>query len=168
MECCDTPLKHRPSSTLRHHEIAYIFVDVEGRSAQNQHVCNFCSYVKIAVLRGRNAKKCHSELTEALGNRALPYRTVTRWAAALQRGRVTSASMRRIGRPRTMRTDVARAVIAQCLEDDRRWSLQELQAHTGIDQATVHKILREDLHMRKIAAKWVPHALTKEKKMMSL
>ena len=45
------------------------------------------------------------------------------------------------------------------LEDDRLWSLQELQAHTGIDQATVHKILREDLHMRKIAAKWVSHAL---------
>ena len=45
-----------------------------------------------------------------------------------------------------------------------RWSLQELQAHTGIDQATVHKILREDLHMRKIAAKWVPHALTEQQK----
>ena len=33
------------------------------------------SYVKIAVLRGRSAKECHSELTEALGNRAFPYRT---------------------------------------------------------------------------------------------
>ena len=30
------------------------------------------SYVKLAFLRGRNAKECHSELTEALGNRALP------------------------------------------------------------------------------------------------
>ena len=59
-----------------------------------------------------------------------------------------------------MRTDVARAVIAQCLDDDSRWALQELQAHTGIDQAIVHKILREDLHMSKIAAKLVPHALT--------
>ena len=97
------------------------------------------SYVKIEVLRGRNAKECHPELTEALGNRALPYRTFARWAAAFQRGRVSSADMRRTGRPRTVLTDVTRAVIAQCLEDDRRWSLQELQAHTGIDQATVHK-----------------------------
>ena len=32
----------------------------------------------------------------------------------------------------------------------------------GIDQATVHKILREDLHMRKIAAKWMPHVLTEQ------
>ena len=63
-----------------------------------------------------------------------------------------------------MHTDVARALIAQCLEDDRRWSLQELQAHTVIDQETVHKMLREDLYMLKIAAKWVPHALTEQQK----
>ena len=78
------------------------------------------SYVKTAVLWCRNSKECHSELTEALGNRALPYRTVARWVAAFPRGKVASADMRRTGRPRTVRTDVARAVIAQCLEDDRR------------------------------------------------
>ena len=64
------------------------------------------SYVKIAALRGRNAKKCHSELKEALGNRALPYRIVARWAAAFQSGRIASADMRRTGRPTIVRTDV--------------------------------------------------------------
>ena len=122
------------------------------------------SYVKIVVLWGRNAKECHSELTEALGICALPYRTVARWAAAFMHGRVSSANMCRTGRPRTVCTEVVRAVIALYLEDDRRWSLQELQAHTGIYPATVHKILQEDLHMRKIAAKWVPHALTEQQK----
>ena len=67
------------------------------------------SYVKIAVLQGRNAKECHSELTEALGNRALPHRRVARWASAFQHGRVANADMRRTGRSRTVRTDVARA-----------------------------------------------------------
>ena len=80
------------------------------------------------------------------------------------RGRVANADVRRTGRPRTVRTDVARAVIAQCLEDDGRWSLQELEAHTGNHQTSVNKILREDLHVRKIAAKWVPHALTEQQK----
>ena len=118
--------------------------DTEGSSVQNQYVCNHYQGWKsldIVVLWGRNAKECHSELTEPLGNHALPYRTVARWAAAFQRGRVASADMRRTGRPRTVRTDVPRAVIAQCLEDDGRWSLQELQAHAGTDQATVHNIL---------------------------
>ena len=59
-----------------------------------------------------------------------------------QSGRVASADMRRTGRPRTVRTDIARAAIAQCLEDDKRCSLQ---AHTGIDQATVNKIMGQGL-----------------------
>ena len=83
-----------------------------------------CSYMKIAVFWGRTAKEYHSELAEALGYHALPYRTVARWAAAFQRGRVASANMRGIECPRTVHTDVVRAVIAQCLEDDRRWSPQ--------------------------------------------
>ena len=33
-----------------------------------------------------------------------------------------------------------------------------------IDQATVHKIFREDLHKRKIAVNWMPHALTEQQK----
>ena len=100
-----------------------MFVDIEGRSMQNQYVCNLCQ----------------------------------RWKS-LDRNNVPTCVEQ--GRPRTVRTDVASAVSVQCLEDDRRWSLQELQAHTVIDQAIVHKILREDLYMRKIAAKWAPHALT--------
>ena len=82
------------------------------------------SYVKIAVLRGRNVKERHSE---ALGNRVHPYRTVARWAAAFQRGRVASADMRRTGRPRAVRTNVARAVIAQCLEGDRRLCIKSYE-----------------------------------------
>ncbi|GFU73869.1 hypothetical protein TNCV_554971 [Trichonephila clavipes] len=36
------------------------------------------AYIKIAVLRGRNAMECHREL-EALEINAQPYRTVTWW-----------------------------------------------------------------------------------------
>ncbi|GFU17213.1 hypothetical protein TNCV_1854421 [Trichonephila clavipes] len=37
-----------------------------------------CSYIKIAVFRGGNAMEYHNELADALGNNALPYRTVAR------------------------------------------------------------------------------------------
>ncbi|GFY06073.1 hypothetical protein TNCV_3107521 [Trichonephila clavipes] len=36
------------------------------------------AYIKIAALRGRNVMECHSESVEALGNNALPYRTLAR------------------------------------------------------------------------------------------
>ncbi|GFU24457.1 hypothetical protein TNCV_2264231 [Trichonephila clavipes] len=40
------------------------------------------SYIKIAVLRGKNAMEYHSELVKDLGNNALPYRAVARTATA--------------------------------------------------------------------------------------
>ena len=44
------------------------------------------------------------------------------------------------------------------------WTLLELQAETGLEKRTIHIILREDLHLRKIVSKWVPHALTEVEK----
>ncbi|GFV03323.1 HTH_48 domain-containing protein [Trichonephila clavipes] len=49
------------------------------------------AYIKIAVLRGRNAMECHIELVEFLGNNALFYRTVARWVGTFQQGRVSTS-----------------------------------------------------------------------------
>jgi hypothetical protein len=57
------------------------------------------AYIKIAVLRGINAMECHSELVEALGKNALPYRTVARWVGKFQEGRVSTSDEQRSGRP---------------------------------------------------------------------
>ncbi|GFT22058.1 HTH_48 domain-containing protein [Trichonephila clavipes] len=53
------------------------------------------TYIKIAVLPGRNAMECHSELVEALGNNVLPYRTVARWVGRFQPGRVSTSDEQR-------------------------------------------------------------------------
>ncbi|GFV62410.1 HTH_48 domain-containing protein [Trichonephila clavipes] len=61
------------------------------------------AYIKIAVLGGRNAMECHSELVEALGNNALPYRTVARWVGKFQQGRVSTSDVQRSRRPVSVR-----------------------------------------------------------------
>ncbi|PRD25756.1 UNVERIFIED_CONTAM: hypothetical protein NCL1_39999 [Trichonephila clavipes] len=78
------------------------------------------AYIKIAVLRGRNAMECHSELVEAFGNNALPYHTVARWVGNFQLGRVSTSDEQRSGRPVSVRTDLACAVIEQLRNEDRR------------------------------------------------
>ena len=77
------------------------------------------AYIKIAVRRGRNAMECHSELVEALGNNALPYHTVARWVQTFQQGRMPTGDAQHSGRPVSVQTDMARAVIEQLMEDDR-------------------------------------------------
>ncbi|PSN50223.1 hypothetical protein C0J52_07798 [Blattella germanica] len=68
------------------------------------------AYIKIAVLRGQNARECHAQLLEAVGARALPYRTVARWVAAFESGREATKDKPRTGRPRTVRTEVSREI----------------------------------------------------------
>ncbi|GFQ79186.1 HTH_48 domain-containing protein [Trichonephila clavata] len=54
--------------------------------------------IKIIVLRGRNKMECHSEFVEALGNNALPYRTVARWVRKFHLGRASTSDEQRSGR----------------------------------------------------------------------
>ena len=70
------------------------------------------AYVKIAVLCGQNARECHAQLIEAVGDHALPYWTVARWVPAIQLGWVASTDMPCTGCPMTAYTDVACVVIA--------------------------------------------------------
>ncbi|PRD27409.1 UNVERIFIED_CONTAM: hypothetical protein NCL1_35429 [Trichonephila clavipes] len=57
------------------------------------------AYIKIAVLRGRNAMECNSELVEDLENKALPYRTVARWIGKFQQEYVSTSDKQSSGRP---------------------------------------------------------------------
>ncbi|GFR30061.1 regucalcin [Trichonephila clavata] len=118
------------------------------------------AYIKIAVLRGRNTIECHSELGKALGNNAQPYRTVARWVGKFQRGHVSTSDEQRSRRPVSAGINLARAVIEQLMDEDRRWTLLELKRASGIEKRTVQRLLCNELHLRKIAARWVPHALT--------
>ncbi|GFS89217.1 uncharacterized protein TNCV_1259521 [Trichonephila clavipes] len=68
------------------------------------------------VLRERNAIECHSELVEAFGNNALPYRTVARWIGKFQQGRVSTSDEKRSGRPVSVRTDLERPVIEHLMD----------------------------------------------------
>ncbi|GFX64691.1 HTH_48 domain-containing protein [Trichonephila clavipes] len=82
------------------------------------------AYIKIAILRGRNAMECHSELVEVLGNNALSYRTVARWVGKFQPAHVSASDEQRSRRPVSVLTELARAVIEQLMktDDGRHWS----------------------------------------------
>ncbi|GFQ79090.1 uncharacterized protein TNCT_723271 [Trichonephila clavata] len=82
--------------------------------------------------------ECHSELVEALGNNSLPYRTVARWVGKFQQGRVSTSDEQRSGRPLSVRTDFARAVIEQLMDEDRRRMLLELERASGIGKRTTN------------------------------
>ncbi|GFR31292.1 uncharacterized protein TNCT_10611 [Trichonephila clavata] len=46
------------------------------------------------------------------------------------------------------------------MDEDRHWTLIEVERASRIEKRTVHRILRNNQHLRKIAARGVPHART--------
>ncbi|KAJ8890292.1 hypothetical protein PR048_009800 [Dryococelus australis] len=122
------------------------------------------AYIEIAVRCGRNARECHAELREALGNLAIPYRTVARWGEAFKQGRESTVDLPRGGRVVLADHYVRVAVVDQYLMDCTRWTVMQLAQHTGIPALSVRRILRQDANVRKICAKWVAHHLTEAEK----
>ncbi|GFR18681.1 HTH_48 domain-containing protein [Trichonephila clavata] len=96
------------------------------------------AYIKIAVLRGRNEMECHSKFVEALGNNALPYRTVARWIGEFQQGRVSTSEEQHSRRLVSVWTDMVLTVIEQLMDEDRRWMLLVLERASGIEKCTTN------------------------------
>ena len=56
------------------------------------------------------------------------------------------------------------ATVKMLIEEDARYTVQEIKELSGIHSSTVLKILFERLGLRKICTHWVPHLLTDEQK----
>ena len=54
--------------------------------------------------------------------------------------------------------------VAKLLNDDRRYSCDEIAHELDIGHGSVHQILTKRLQMRKIAARWVPYMLLESEK----
>ena len=50
------------------------------------------------------------------------------------------------------------------IEEDARYTMQEIEELSGTNSSSVLKILRERLGLRKIYGRWVPHLLTDKQK----
>ncbi len=94
-------------------------------------------------------------------------RSVRRWWKDFNDGTRTKDSIsdkKSTGRPRTARTDENAAVILEHVTADRRVSVAQLSEETGLSVSSVHKILRKDLKMSHVCAKFVPRLLSPEEK----
>jgi hypothetical protein len=97
-----------------------------------------------------------SELEEVYGNDVIALRAVEEWTAAFDGGRTEFADLLRSRRPsNTGEIDAVRALI----EGQGYLSHKKIAQILGAHHEAIKGILRNDLNMRKVNFKWVPHAL---------
>ncbi|KYN37246.1 Histone-lysine N-methyltransferase SETMAR [Trachymyrmex septentrionalis] len=102
-------------------------------------------------LKGLSPTNIKAELDSTLEESAPSFTTVKYWVAEFKRGRTSCEDEHRSGRPKMVL-------------GDRRLKVRELADMVNISKSAVHRILAENLEMRKLCARWVPRLLTIEQK----
>ena len=119
---------------------------------------------KFCVKAGKSAVERIELINKAYGSAAMSCAIVYRRYACFRDGREDVKDDARSGRPSTARIDKNVESVRRLLTEDRRTTLQMIADLLNIGKETVRRIVTEDLGKRKICARFVPHALTKEQK----
>jgi len=101
---------------------------------------------------------------KAYGNKALNRSNVFRWYSRFRDGRELVKDDEKSGRPKSTRTEVNIAAVADLIKNDRRSASKIIAESLNIPKNVVVRILKEDLGKRKLCARFVPHSLTPEQR----
>ena len=128
-------------------------------SSNGQRVCiNFC------VKFGKMATETVLMLEQAFGSAALSWRRVFESHRRFREGQTSAEDDERSGRPSSPRTDDSKAQISEILDQDRKKTLREISAESGLSYGTCQRIVTGDLAMKRVAAKFIPKLLNPDQK----
>lgn len=88
---------------------------------------------------------------------------VFKWHKEFKDGRESIEDKTRCGRPGSLNPSLEQGV-RDMLAKDRRFTVRTISSELGAAKTTVHRILTENLHMKKVSARWVPRLLSDEQK----
>ncbi len=143
--CWEQCLQHQLVTMKRYSEISW--------QLQQQVVIHFC------VKLGQNFTQIKTSLSACYG-RVLCDSSIYFWIRAFQGGwnRIVDSQRAKKSWSGRSRANIRR--IENLVTEDRRVTVRQISAQTGIKFTSVQKILKCDLHLEKKCAKFVPYDLT--------
>jgi len=86
------------------------------------------------------------------------------WFRRFKEGRTSVESDSRSGRPSTSRNEEMIAKVRTIVRNNRRLTVREIADDCGISVGSCDEILTDDLHMKRVCAKFVPRLLTDDQR----
>ena len=124
--------------------------------------------IKFCFKLGKTATECYEMLKTAFGEQAMGRSQTFQWFSRFKAGRTSIDDDERSGRPVSSSTPEMIERVRQIIREDRRRTIDEVSMLVGISHGTCHKILTEDLKMRRVASKFVPRLLSVDQKQQRL
>ena len=120
--------------------------------------------IKFCVKLGEYTTVTYEKLQRAYGEHFLSRAQVFRWHKSFLEDQEQVEEEPLAGRPSTSKTDDNVERVRSLVRSDCRLTLKMISSELNLNRFTVHQILTQDLHMRKVCAKMVPKNLTAEQK----
>jgi len=117
---------------------------------------------------GKTAAETVTMLREASKEEALSQARVYEWFSWFKHGDMSHEDQPQSGRPSTSRTNENIQKIRNAIMFDRRRTIKELEALTGVLWSSCQRILTEELHMKQVVAKFVPRLLSEDQRAIRL
>ena len=118
--------------------------------------------IKFCFKLGKNTKEIYGILQTAFGPSCMNRASV--FDKRFKEGRESVRDDERCGRSKEVRTPEFIGQIKNFMDKDRRVSIETISAQFEVSVGTVHTVIREELKMRKICAKFVPRVLREDQK----
>jgi len=118
-----------------------------------------CACIKFCFKLGKTATECYEILKTAFGEQAMGRSQTFQWFSRFKAGRTSIDDDERSGRPVSSSAPEMIERVRQIIREDRHRTIDEVSMLVGIIHGTCHKILTEDLKMRRVASKFVPRLL---------
>ena len=123
------------------------------------------AYIKIRALLGYTTNSICQDLVQVYSMKdTLSYPAVRRWAQRFKAGWESVEDDPRSGAPVTAATTDNKSAIKKLIDLDPHVTIKELANTLKIAMGTVDGILKSQLNLSKVCARWVPHSLTAAQK----
>ena len=120
--------------------------------------------IKFCFKLGKNATDTYGILQTAFGASCINRTSVYEWHKRFKEGRESVRDDERCERSKEVNTAELIGQIKNIMDKDRRVSIETISAQFDVIAGTVYTIIREDLKMQKICAKFVPRVLREDQK----
>ncbi|KAJ4444141.1 hypothetical protein ANN_05930 [Periplaneta americana] len=115
------------------------------------------------VLLGDSQSQTIRKIQQVFGEDAIGVTQIKEWFNRFKDGRTSAESEQRCGRPQTARSAAVVERVRNLVMADRRLTVREIAEEVGVSKNSAHAILRDDLNMNRVAAKFVPKLLSRTK-----
>jgi len=120
--------------------------------------------VKFCFKLGKTATETWKMLQQAFGDECMSRTQCFEWYSRFKTGRTSIVEDPRSGRPSTSTDDVHINAVRHLILQNCRLTIRETAEDVGISSGSCQAILTEKLNTHHVAAKFVPHVLTKDQK----